>query len=58
MFIGDVNARSREEVLKFRQLTYTCMENSGTRAPETLSTSGQPASPLPPRARYGTDTGY
>lgn len=40
MFIGDVNARSRDEVLKFRQLTYTCMENSGTRAPETLGKSG------------------
>lgn len=39
MFIGDVNARTREQVLKFRQLTYTCMENSGTREPETLSTS-------------------
>lgn len=40
MFIGDVNARSRDEVLKFRQLTYTCMENAGTRAPETLGTFG------------------
>ncbi|KAH8761213.1 hypothetical protein F5883DRAFT_425065 [Diaporthe sp. PMI_573] len=44
MFIGDVNARRREDVLKFRQLTYTCMENSGTRAPETL---GMPTKPCP-----------
>ncbi|KAH8203949.1 hypothetical protein TruAng_001891 [Truncatella angustata] len=36
MFVGDVNARTREEVTRFRQLTYTCMDNEGTRAPETL----------------------
>lgn len=57
MFIGDVNARSREEVLKFRQLTYTCMENSGTRAPETLSTSGLASPPFAPSSIW-TDTGY
>ena len=36
MFIGDITARSKEDALRFRQLTYTCMQNSGTRAPETL----------------------
>ncbi|KAF3026594.1 hypothetical protein E8E14_014275 [Neopestalotiopsis sp. 37M] len=37
MFIGDVNARTKAEVSKFRQLTYTCMQNEGTREPETLA---------------------
>jgi hypothetical protein len=36
MLIGDVNYRSREEVRDFRQLTYICMQNEGTREPETL----------------------
>lgn len=42
MFIGDVYARSKAEVSKFRQLTYTCMENQGTRAPETLEFPNKP----------------
>lgn len=36
MFVGDVNARSKAEVANFRQITYTCMQDSDTRAPETL----------------------
>ncbi|CAG8959306.1 hypothetical protein HYFRA_00013076, partial [Hymenoscyphus fraxineus] len=36
MFIGDVNARSKDKVKHFRQLTYTCMDNDGTREPELL----------------------
>ncbi|KAH8667552.1 hypothetical protein BGZ60DRAFT_377274 [Tricladium varicosporioides] len=36
MFVGDVTARTKEENTRFRQLTYTCMKDSGTRAPETL----------------------
>lgn len=44
MFIGDVNARTKAEVSKFRQLTYTCMQNEGTREPETLSF---PTAPCP-----------
>lgn len=56
MFIGDVNARSREQVLKFRQLTYTCMENSGTRAPETLGMSGHPAPFHYPELGFDGDT--
>ncbi|KAI1340279.1 hypothetical protein F5Y15DRAFT_53269 [Xylariaceae sp. FL0016] len=36
MLVGDATFRTRDEARKFRQLTYICMENSGTRAPETL----------------------
>jgi hypothetical protein len=36
MLIGDVSYRSREEGRDFRQLTYICMQNEGTREPETL----------------------
>ena len=42
MFIGDVNARSKKEVSKYRQLTYTCMDNQGTREPETLDFPKRP----------------
>jgi hypothetical protein len=36
MLIGDATFQTREQARKYRQLTYTCMENSGTRAPETI----------------------
>lgn len=36
MFIGDVDARTKAAVQNFRQLTYTCMKDASTRAPETL----------------------
>ncbi|PVH82169.1 hypothetical protein DL98DRAFT_620944 [Cadophora sp. DSE1049] len=36
MFVGDVNARTKKAMENFRQLTYTCMANTGTREPETL----------------------
>ncbi|KAH8656718.1 hypothetical protein BGZ60DRAFT_532299 [Tricladium varicosporioides] len=36
MFIGNVNARTKEENARFRQLTYTCLDTFGTRGPETL----------------------
>ncbi|RDL32974.1 Uncharacterized protein BP5553_08413 [Venustampulla echinocandica] len=42
MFVGDVYARTKAEVAQFRQLTYTCMENQGTRAPETLDFPNKP----------------
>jgi hypothetical protein len=42
MLIGDVNYRSREEGRDFRQLTYICMQNEGTREPETLDFPKQP----------------
>jgi hypothetical protein len=42
MFIGNANARSEAEVANFRQLTYTCMENQGTRAPEGLAFPTKP----------------
>jgi hypothetical protein len=35
MFVGNPDARTRQEALKFRQLTYTCLETMGTRYPET-----------------------
>lgn len=44
MFVGDVNARSKSDVANFRQLTYTCMKDASTRAPETLEF---PSTPCP-----------
>ena len=35
MLIGDVAGRSKSDVNRFRQLTYTCLETIGTRFPET-----------------------
>lgn len=35
MFVGDPTASTRQEALKFRQLTYTCLETISTRYPET-----------------------
>lgn len=35
MFVGNPNARTRQEAIKYRQLTYTCLETMGTRFPET-----------------------
>jgi len=42
MLIGDSMARSKDEVRKFRQLTYTCLENMGTRFPETMNFPTKP----------------
>jgi hypothetical protein len=36
MFIGDVNARSKEEAERYRQLTFTCLNNINDRDPQTL----------------------
>src|SRR3569833_3021552 len=36
MLIGDPTFSTRAQAKKFRQLTYTCMENAGTRAPEYM----------------------
>jgi hypothetical protein len=36
MLVGNSGFNNREQARSFRQLTYTCMENSGTRAPESL----------------------
>ncbi|SPO03574.1 uncharacterized protein DNG_06257 [Cephalotrichum gorgonifer] len=36
MLVGDVNYRDRDEARSYRQLTYTCMANQGSRAPETV----------------------
>ncbi|KAF2692152.1 hypothetical protein K458DRAFT_284768 [Lentithecium fluviatile CBS 122367] len=37
MFVGDVNARTKQEAARFRQLTYTCMDNAGSRENETVA---------------------
>lgn len=37
MFVGDINARTKEQAARFRQLTYTCMKDAGTREPETVA---------------------
>ncbi|KAB5583572.1 hypothetical protein GE09DRAFT_1079340 [Coniochaeta sp. 2T2.1] len=42
MLIGDSMARSKDEVRKFRQLTYTCLQDMGTRFPETKDLPKQP----------------
>ncbi|KAK6080579.1 WSC domain protein [Seiridium cupressi] len=44
IFIGDVNARTTEEFLRFRQLTYTWMDSDATRTPETLTFPTRPCS--------------
>jgi hypothetical protein len=36
MLVGDVSYSNREQARDFRQLTYICMKDSGTREPETL----------------------
>ncbi|KAJ4351805.1 uncharacterized protein N0V89_007149 [Didymosphaeria variabile] len=30
MFVGDINARTKEDAARFRQLTYTCMTDAGS----------------------------
>lgn len=42
MLVGDVGFRTRDEARNFRQLTYICMENQGTRAPESIDFPAQP----------------
>jgi hypothetical protein len=42
MFIGDVNARTKDEAERFRQLTFTCLDNINTRDPQTLDFPTQP----------------
>lgn len=42
MLIGDVSYRTRDQARDFRQLTYICMQNEGTRAPESLDFPDKP----------------
>ncbi|CAJ2501832.1 Uu.00g046850.m01.CDS01 [Anthostomella pinea] len=42
MLVGDSTFRDREQARKWRQLTYICMEDQSTRAPETI---GFPTTP-------------
>jgi Domain of unknown function (DUF1996) len=44
MLVGDATIRSRDQARKFRQLTYTCMENQSSRSPETLEFPKGPCS--------------
>lgn len=36
MYVGDVNARKKEDIERFRQLTFTCLDTINTRDPQTL----------------------
>lgn len=40
MLVGNVNYNNREQARNFRQLTYICMQNEGTREPEVYHTHG------------------
>ena len=42
MLVGNVNYNNREEARNFRQLTYICMQNEGTREPETINFPQKP----------------
>jgi hypothetical protein len=42
MLVGDVGNKDREGARDFRQLTYICMKDEGTREPETLEFPKQP----------------
>jgi hypothetical protein len=42
MLVGDVTSSNREQARSFRQLTYICMQNEGTREPETIDFPKQP----------------
>lgn len=44
MFIGDLNARSKQEAARFRQLTYTCMTDPGSREQEVVHFPQKPCS--------------
>jgi hypothetical protein len=37
MIIGDPSYRTKDEANRFRQITYTCLQNIGTRYPETMN---------------------
>jgi hypothetical protein len=42
MLVGSVENKDREGARDFRQLTYICMQNEGTREPETLEFPKKP----------------
>lgn len=37
MFVGDIAARTKDQAARFRQLTYTCMTDAGSREHETVA---------------------
>ncbi|KAJ2999176.1 hypothetical protein NUW58_g83 [Xylaria curta] len=49
MFIGNVTARTREDMERYRQVTYTCLETDITRDPQILDFPSKPC-------RYGIMT--
>ena len=42
MIVGDAAFKDRDQARKFRQLTFTCMQNAATRGPESLSFPDKP----------------
>lgn len=42
MLVGDASFRTRQQTNKFRQLTYTCLQERSTRSPETLNFPTKP----------------
>ena len=42
MLVGNNEFRDREHARNFRQLTYTCMENQGSRTPESIGFPKEP----------------
>mgnify|MGYP002620493591 CR=1 FL=1 len=42
MLVGEASARGKEEAKRFRQITYTCLQDLYTRYPETLDFPKQP----------------
>ncbi|KAF1998497.1 hypothetical protein P154DRAFT_602955 [Amniculicola lignicola CBS 123094] len=42
MIVGDVSYNNRDQARDFRQLTYICMQNEGTRAPESVDFPDKP----------------
>lgn len=42
MLIGDSLARTADDAIKYRQVTYTCLQDPGTRYPETKNLPNKP----------------
>ena len=42
MLIGEASYRSKQQATRFRQLTYTCLQDLGTRFPESMNLPNKP----------------
>ncbi|EAQ86214.1 hypothetical protein CHGG_07467 [Chaetomium globosum CBS 148.51] len=42
MLVGEASYRSKEQANRFRQITYTCLQNPGTRFPESMDFPKEP----------------